>query len=234
MRIDRAQLIAAGKALKDVADREQVERVTVNGKEVKHLHAAEKALEHADQALVPTGPGLMDRLTRKLEHGVDHLEAKLNKTKAGRLTARLLRSDAERVTHRSTVEITFKGGRTVQIPVEVVDARLTSFLQRSSIVAESLGIIPIFGFVFLGATSLAAGVASVVSLVRGDKDLARALGRVSAKHAVVGAFAAVPGIGEVVPALAAGVDVANLKGALTAPSVASIVNLRQYAQQPPE
>ena len=69
MRIDRAQLIAAGKALKDVADREQVERVTVNGKEVKHLHAAEKALEHADQALVPTGPGLMDRLPRKLERG---------------------------------------------------------------------------------------------------------------------------------------------------------------------
>jgi len=110
MRIDRAHLIAAGKALKGVEHRGDVATVKVDGKPVQSLEAAERALKEADQALEPKGPGMPDRLTRKLEHGVDHLEAKLNKSKAGRLTARIIRSDAERVTHRSNVEITFKDG----------------------------------------------------------------------------------------------------------------------------
>ncbi len=226
---DQVRLIAAGKALREVADRSAVARVTVDGKALDDPDAALRALQQAETP-VSTGSSLFDRVTARFEHGIDKLEGKLHGNAAGRKAMSIIRADPERLTRPVAVEITFKDGSTQKLDVVVTDARLTRALQRLSIVAEGLGITPIVGFVFLGASALAAGMASVISLATGDRELARTLGRVSAKHVALGAAAAVPGIGEIVPALAVGVDVANLKAMRTAPTVASIVNLRAFAQ----
>ncbi|MCC7070355.1 MAG: hypothetical protein IT383_03475 [Deltaproteobacteria bacterium] len=226
---DQIRLIAAGKALREVSDRSTVAKITVDGKLIDDPEAALRALQDAE-APVSSGDSTFDRLTARFEHGVDKLEGKLQGSTTGRTAMSFIRADPERLQRPAAVEISFTDGSTRKLDVAVTDARLTRTLQRISIVAEGLGLTPLLGIVFLGATALVAGVASLVSLATGDRELARTLGRVSAKHALLGAVAEVPVIGELVPALAISVDVANLKAMRTAPTVASIVNLRALAQ----
>lgn len=121
----------------------------------------------------------------------------------GKLSTDAMMSDPEDVARKATVQIALKGGRTVDVPVLVVDSTTANWLKATSVVAGTAGVVPIFGNLIQGGTGLLCYLASGASHMLGDSDLGRSLTGMGNKHLTLGLIGFVPGGGVVTTAAAA-------------------------------
>jgi hypothetical protein len=224
MSLQDLRLIAAGKALAQVASPSEVASILVDGKKVDGKRALRACLaaEVAAKKPPPALPDFVERIVGKVERRVGELETKLEGSKLGRPIAKILKLTPERVTARLPVEITLVGGRSQRFEVEVEDRPASRLLARLSMFGAIGGMLPLIGGFAPAGAALVAGIAAIVARVIGEAPLGRACARTAVKELGVTGGDLIPVIGYATAALASAVETQHYRAA---PPIATIVEL---------
>lgn len=231
-RIHPGHLVAAGAALRHVEklgiEAADVRRVTLDGAELDVGQAA-AALAEAEQRPMPTSEGLVARVLDRLERTADGARPRIEGNKLGRLALKVISDDPEKVARTGVVVLELRNGAVLPVPVNVVDATASRWLQRTSALVELVGIpiglLPFMPNVASGGMAVAAGLASLFADAIGRRDLGGALRATAGKHVAIAVTSVVPGLGELVAAYSLLLDQSNLRRLNAPVTVEDVVRL---------